>query len=217
MIDLVQIWASIGLDRDYSALNLDSLQVDLQGWGSRHLVFKHVVETYKPQLLVEVGTWKGASVINMANLSKNAGVNTQFICVDTWLGSNDGLWINDEYRESLLLEGGYPTMYRQFIRNILDTGIADRVFPLPMTSSAACHLLKRLGVRPDAVYIDAGHKEEEVTIDLDLYYELLKPNGVLFGDDYDLSEPGSLMPSTNLLLGRSDRYGLCPEVSDQEA
>jgi len=190
MTDLVGKWASIGLDRDYTTLKLDDLKIDLQGWGSEHPVFQFVIETYKPQLIIEVGTWKGASLLHMAKLAERAGLDTQFICIDTWLGSNDVLWLSDEYRQSLLLEGGYPTMYRQFIRNILDNGISDRVFPLPMTSSAAYHLLKRLGVQPDMVYIDAGHKEEEVAIDLDNYFDILRPSGVMFGDDYMLEWPG---------------------------
>lgn len=190
MSDLVEKWASIGLNRDYSKLRLDELRVDLQGWGSEHPMFQYVIETYKPRLIIEIGTWKGASLMQMAKLTERVGVDAQFICIDTWLGSNAMLWLGEEYRQSLMLEGGYPTMYRQFIRNIVDRGISDRVFPLPMTSSAAYHLLKRLGVQPDAVYIDAGHEEEEVAIDLNHYFDLLRPGGVMFGDDYSPGWPG---------------------------
>ena len=189
-MDLAEKWARIGLDRNYSALDLDGLNPDLQGWGSRPRLFDQVICEEKPQLVIEVGTWKGASLVHMAKLADRTDVKTQFICVDTWLGSNDTLWLNENFRKSLLLQGGYPTMYRQFIRNILDSGIAERVFPLPMTSTAAYHVLRRLRVRADVVYIDAGHEEEEVAIDLSLYYRLLKPNGVLFGDDYGPRWPG---------------------------
>jgi hypothetical protein len=79
---------------------------------------------------------------------------------------------------------------RQFLHNIIAKGIDRRVFPMPMTSSCAYHVLKKLGVTPDLVYIDAGHEETEVAIDLDLYYDLLRPGGVLFGDDYSYSWPG---------------------------
>jgi hypothetical protein len=37
--------------------------------------------------------------------------------------------------------------------------------------------LKKLGVVPDLIYIDAGHEEDEVAIDLKLYYDLLKKPG----------------------------------------
>jgi predicted O-methyltransferase YrrM len=162
-----------------------------------------VIETFKPKLIIEVGTWKGASLVHMAQLAEQQGLDTQFICIDTWLGSNDSLWLRDKYRKSLMLENGYPTMYRQFIHNIQKKGIADRVFPLPMTSSAAYHLLKQLEIRPDAVYIDAGHEEEEVKIDLEYYYDLLKPNGVLFGDDYSFYWSG-VVAAVNKFAAKHD-------------
>lgn len=188
--DLSNKWAGIGLNRDYSGLDLHGLQTDIQGWESYHSVFPYVINTFKPQLVIEVGTWKGASVINMCNLSRQAGIETNFICIDTWLGSNSSLWLQPEYRESLMLAGGYPTMYRQFIRNIIDANVADMIYPLPMTSTSASDLLNAMDIQADAIYIDAGHEEDEVTMDLKRYYELLKPNGVLFGDDYTSAWPG---------------------------
>jgi len=190
IMDLDQIFKRIGIDRDYSTMEMSDLSVDLQGWGSTHPIFAIVIQAQKPLIVVEVGTWKGASVIHMAKIASKLGLATKFICVDTWLGSNVTLWISDEYRKMLMLRHGYPTMFRQFIRNITGEGVADSVFPLPMTSSAAYHLLKRLSVFPDVTYIDAGHEEEEVYRDLALYYDLLKPGGVIFGDDYMQPWPG---------------------------
>jgi hypothetical protein len=179
---------SIGIDRDYSALDLD-LAPDVQGWGFDSPVFERVLTELRPSLLVEIGTWKGASVIHMAKLAAAHGLDTQFICIDTWLGSNDRLWIDPEYRSWLMLRGGYPTMFRQFIANIVHAGVAGRVFPLPMTSSSASYLLKHFEIAPDAVYIDAGHEEDEVYIDLKLYYPLVRPGGIIFGDDYSRTWP----------------------------
>jgi methyltransferase family protein len=184
MSDLKSIFASIGIDKDYSDIDLSDLKKDTQGWRSDHPVFETVFDRYKPKLVVEVGTWKGASVLHMDTLAKQRGLDTEFICVDTWLGSNDTLWLTPHFRESLQLKHGYPSMFRQFLFNMIKFGAIDRIFPLPMTSSAAYYTLKNLGIRPDAIYIDAGHEDEEVTIDLQLYYDLLAPGGVMFGDDY---------------------------------
>jgi cephalosporin hydroxylase len=189
-VDLKPLFASIGLDRDYSGLDFDGLQVDLQGWGSSHPIFEQVISGVKPRLVIEVGTWKGASVIHMAGVAKQIGLPTQFICVDTWLGSNDTLWTDPELRKSLMLRNGYPSMFRQFIFNVRSQGCVEQIFPLPMTSTAAAHLLKKMRVVADAIYIDAGHEEEEVLADLNLYYELLRPGGAMFGDDYIPGWPG---------------------------
>lgn len=180
---------TIGLDRDYSELDAN-LEPDIQGWGSTSPIFEGVLKFVKPSLVIEIGTWKGASVIHMAKLAEAEKLDTRFICVDTWLGSNDTLWVDPDYRRSLQLRGGYPSMFRQFIANIQHAGVQDRIYPLPMTSSAAFYLLKRLAVRPDAIYVDAGHEEDEVYLDLKLYFDLLRPGGVMFGDDYSPGWPG---------------------------
>lgn len=184
MDDLNSKFNSIGITRNYADMELSDLNVDIQGWGSEHPIFEHVIGHYKPALVIEVGTWKGASVLNMLSLARSLQLNTQFICVDTWLGSNKTLWFDADYRKSLMLKNGYPTMFRQFIRNIIEYKAESAIFPLPMTSTAAAYTLRDLNIVADAIYIDAGHEEEEVLTDLNLFYDRLRPGGVMFGDDY---------------------------------
>ena len=186
--ELPELFSSIGIDRDYSALDLAGLEVDTKGWGSTHPVFEHVVGSLGPAIVIEVGTWKGASLLHMHELSLKHGCDTSFICIDTWLGSTE-VWLSPE-RRSLMIRGGYPSMFRQFAFNVLSAGAAERVFPMPMTSSAAARILGRLGVVADAIYIDASHEEEDVALDVALFYELLRPGGTMFGDDYDERWPG---------------------------
>lgn len=183
-MDLNRIFTTIGVDRDYSQLGYEELQPDLQGWGSNSPYFEMAFIAGKPKVVVEVGTWKGASVCHMAKLSDKLGLGTQFICIDTWLGSNDTLWLNAEYRKWLMLRGGYPSMFRQFIKNIHDQGCEKKIFPLPMTSSCGYYLLKRLNIVADLIYIDAGHEDPEVYADVSMYYNLLRPGGIMLGDDY---------------------------------
>jgi len=66
----------------------------------------------------------------------------------------------------------------------------EAVYPLPMTSSAAYHLLKRFEIAADLIYIDAGHEHEEVYSDLSSYYHLLRPGGIMLCDDYLAQWPG---------------------------
>jgi predicted O-methyltransferase YrrM len=189
-MDVAAAFRSIGITKDYGDLDLSALEVDLQGWNSEHPVFRRALETSRAGLVIEVGTWKGASLLHMHRVSRLLGLSTQFISIDTWLGSNIEHWLDDGLRPSLRLRHGYPRMFEQFLRNMTQAGIMDDVFPLPMTTTAAAHLLKPLGIVADAVYVDAGHQEEEVALDLRLYHDLLRPGGVLFGDDYDQAWPG---------------------------
>jgi hypothetical protein len=179
------LFRSIGLDRDYSGLDLEGLSLDLHGWASdTDPIFPRVFDELAPQLVIEVGTWKGASLFTMLRLARERSLDTRFICVDTWLGSNESIWLDPETRPHLMLRGGYPTMFRQFVANVLAHDAREAVFPLPMTATSAAHLLRELGVVADTIYIDAGHEEEEVSADLNLYWERVRPGGILFGDDY---------------------------------
>ncbi|MEJ0060118.1 MAG: class I SAM-dependent methyltransferase [Terricaulis sp.] len=189
-MSLDSVFRKIGIDRDYVPANFADLQPDMQGWGSTHPIFQTMMTQVRPSVVIEVGTWKGASVLGMARIAEALGLPTEFICVDTWLGSNDALWLNDTYRASLLLKDGYPSMFRQFIRNVISEDAVKRIYPLPITSSGGYHLLKALGVTAQLIYIDAGHEEIEVYPDLVMYYELLEPGGIMLGDDFSKSWPG---------------------------
>jgi methyltransferase family protein len=182
-VELAQRFASIGIDRDYSDLDLSGLEVDLQGWGAGDPIFEQVIREVEPGVVIEVGSWKGASLVRMHELRSEA----QFICVDTWLGS-PAQWLSENDRPWLRLRGGYPDLYRQFIFNVLAAG-AD-VFPLPMTSAAGAEVLERLGVVADLVYIDGSHEEANVKADLSCYWKLLRSGGIIFGDDYQSQFPG---------------------------
>jgi predicted O-methyltransferase YrrM len=70
--------------------DLDILEKDTQGWSSTGESFNEAIKKLKPKTIIEVGTWKGASAINMAKLTLAEGVRDvelEVICVDTFLGS----------------------------------------------------------------------------------------------------------------------------------
>lgn len=158
---------------------------DLQGWGSEDPIFHQAIAAIRPKLIVEVGTWKGASAINMARITREIGLDTQIICVDTWLGSPEHFLAQQPgWRESLLMRNGFPHLYYTFLGNVMREGFTDRIVPLPTTSENAAVILKAKGIQPDLVYIDAAHEEEPAYRDFKLYWDLLAPEGVLIGDDY---------------------------------
>ena len=45
-------------------------------------------------------------------------------------------------------------------------------------------------MQADAIYLDASHEYESVVADLVAYWRVLRPGGVLIGDDFDSSWPG---------------------------
>jgi methyltransferase family protein len=188
-VDLPTLLGSIGIRRDYSDLDLEGIEPDLQGWGSRHPMMERLLSVVRPELVIEVGTWKGKSALYMHEVSRRLGLETSFICVDTWLGSAEH-WIEPAFREHLRLRGGFPTLYLQFVVNVIAHDAVADIYPLPLSSPAAATVLADLGVVADIVYLDASHDEDEVGLDLSRYWPLVRTGGILFGHDYGENWPG---------------------------
>src|SRR5205085_1801349 len=114
----------------------------MQGWGSTDLVFQQVIGLLRPAVIVEVGTWKGASAIHMGQVARGFGLPTQIVCVDTWLGSPEHfLALHEGWRESLRIRNGYPQLYFTFLTNVIQHGLTDTIIPLPATSENAAIIL----------------------------------------------------------------------------
>lgn len=79
--NLREIFRTIGIDKDYSGMSFDGLRTDVTGWGSTHRIFQRVLSQARPGLVIEVGSWKGASVIHIAQRCRELGLATRFICV----------------------------------------------------------------------------------------------------------------------------------------
>jgi hypothetical protein len=170
----------------YEGFPVSEYPHDTQGWcGSTHPAFALLIETVRPARIIEVGTWKGASAIHMGQLLEKARLETEIVCIDTWLGS-PGLYTreNDEYLPSLRPRFGYPTLYYTFLANVVRANQQSRITPLALPSHLAAQVLTHFGVTAELIYLDAAHDYESVKSDLLSYWPLVSENGVLFGDDY---------------------------------
>ena len=156
---------------------------DLQGWHSDHPYLSRAIAAVKPAVVVEIGVWKGASVVTMAREIQKLGLDCALIAIDTWLGSSEHYqW--EKFIPDMNFEFGYPRLYHTFAANICREGLADVVVPLPLDSLNAFQLLKARNIRPDVLHIDAGHDYDSVMADLKAWWPVLNPGGVLIGDDY---------------------------------
>jgi len=165
--------------------NVDLLPLDLQGWNSNDDAFESLILKTKPSTIIEVGSWKGASAINMAQICSKHKVNAQIFCVDTWLGAVE-FWTSlaNTPDRNLLLKNGYPQIYYQFISNVVHTNTQDYIIPLPMTSVIACKVLEFHNIKADLIYIDGSHEYEDVLADINNYTKLLNSGGIIFGDGF---------------------------------
>ena len=168
--------------------NFTPMPADTQGWNSDSGIFKNLINEIKPKVIVEVGTWKGRSAINMASTVKAAGLKTKIYCVDTWLGAVE-FWTShkDTTERNLLLKNGYPQIYYQFLSNVIHADHQDCIIPIPLPSTTAWQVLEHYNVKADLIYIDASHVYEDVLADIKNYSKVLNTPGIMFGDDIGIS------------------------------
>jgi hypothetical protein len=159
---------------------------DASGWGSDSPAFAELVARLKPSRIIEVGTWKGGSALTLAIETEKHDLDCEIICVDTWLGALE-MWtdLEDPTRHGALgLNHGYPTLYFQFLANVCRAGKQSRITPFPLPSVMAAQWFALNGIGADLIYIDGSHEEEDVYQDLLSYWDLVRPSGVLVGDDW---------------------------------
>jgi len=177
----------------FSNIDITSSVVDLQGWIDSD--FQTTFESFfknknRDELLVvfEVGSWKGLSACKMAETLKRLQfTNFKIVCIDTWLGAPE-FWtsgIDDTTRGiSMNFVNGYPSVFYTFTKNIKSLNHHDVIVPFPISSIQAADVLQYYNIMADVIYVDASHEYHAVKDDITAYMKLLKPNGVIFGDDY---------------------------------
>lgn len=159
---------------------------DASGWGSDSPAFGELIEKHQPTRIIEVGTWKGGSALTLASHLERLGLDSEIICVDTWLGALE-MWTDledDKRHGSLNLKNGYPTLYYTFLGNVVRAGHQERITPFPVPSVTAAQWCALRSVKADLIYLDGSHEEDDVYQDLVSWWDLVRDSGVLFGDDW---------------------------------
>lgn len=173
----------------FSGINPSLYKPDLQGWSSStHFFLSETISELRPQIIVEVGVWKGKSVAHMAKILNRLEVDGVIIAVDTWLGSVEH-WTQERYFSDLCIELGRPNIINTFMTNMIREKITNYVIPLPLDSINAARLCAKHDIVIDMIHIDAGHDYKSVYSDLSEWWPLVRPGGVIVGDDYSQKWP----------------------------
>lgn len=167
-------------------------------------IFEQVIQELRPNVIVEVGSYKGKSAIQFANLCNKYNLPTKIFCVDTWLGSAEHADSDD-----LMKVNGWPTMFYQFLANVVHTGHQDRIIPVPMDSMSNYRVMKANNIKVPMIYLDGGHFYESVYADIKHYWEVLEDGGVMIGDDYDPDKWPDVVRAVKDFFG--DNYSVIQE------
>ncbi|KAJ9171562.1 hypothetical protein P3X46_014915 [Hevea brasiliensis] len=152
----------------------------LKGWGSYGAVFENLIRKVKPKVIIEVGTFLGASALHMAELTRKLGLNSQILCIDDFRG-----WpgFRDRFKYIDIVNGDVMLLY-QFMQNVIYMNASKTVLPVPFSSGSALEKLCEWGVYGDLIEIDAGHDFNSAWADINRAYRILRPGGIIFGHDY---------------------------------
>lgn len=160
-------------------------QITFSGWNSYSPIFEKLITKIKPEVIIEVGSWLGASAINMTTLALKWKYRIDLIAVDTFLGDY-GIW-NGDNRDFSPYDtiDGTDRIFNTFMQNVRYYGFEKNIIPLRMDSINAFKILNAKEIKADLIYIDGSHDYESVLSDFRNYKLLLKDNGILLGDDYN--------------------------------
>ena len=167
---------------------VELMNLDDQGWNSTGESFKAAIETTNARTIIEVGTWKGRSAFTMIEAIISLGYpreEVELVCIDTFLGS----WEHHTTMSSFQpgngeKKFGRPTIYEQFLSNVIRWGYTDVITPFPIDSFNGALCLDNWQVKADLIYIDAGHDYDSVLADFKLYRQLLRDGGMILIDDW---------------------------------
>lgn len=141
-----------------------------ENWFSyQDLYSRFVRELSKDSKIVEVGVWKGKSVVYLAVEIINANKSIKVDAIDTWLGS-----------KSIPSELCNNSLYETFITNI--SPFRHIITPIRMDSVKASSLYIDNSI--DVVFIDADHEYDSVKNDIIAWYPKVKSGGYIAGHDF---------------------------------
>ena len=164
----------------YKGIDQLRIPIDTQGWNSTAPIFERLIVQTAAEMIIEIGSWKGASAIHMATMCKKHGIQPLIFCVDFW---QDPILHTAESMIPQRWDAGFSA-YHQFLRNVLAAGHDDCIIPIRTWSPHGAPLLRSWDIRADLIYIDGGHTEADCACDIGLYWPLLRKGGVMFGDDW---------------------------------
>lgn len=127
------------------------------------------------KIVVELGSWLGKSTRYILNKAPNATI----IAVDHWVGSKK--WFDNKKDADKYASYIYET----FLYNCWD--YKERLIPVRKRTLEGLDIIYKLNIKPDLIYIDAGHEFAEAIGDIAQSVRLF-PESQIVGDDWNWGE-----------------------------
>ncbi len=169
-------------------------KTSLKQKGVGDFFLKHI-EQKKPKNFLEVGVFHGVVSRNVCELLYTIhGNDFQFIGIDLFSDNNTEI-SNEEFNPQTKFSNPLKTIYYKYIIR-LDPYSIQSVLRLlkkfrnnvSIIKGNSNKILKEINLdKIDYVFVDGGHKYETVKNDLQNLIQVVKNNGTILCDDYDLT------------------------------
>jgi hypothetical protein len=159
---------------------LEKLQPDfneIPGWFAYEELYDKMVEVANDNcVFVEVGAWFGKSTNHLAKKIRESKKNIHFTTVDTWKGTDD-----EDIHQTIV--GSFSgDIFYEFIDNTIYSNNYGQIETIKDTSRNAANNFANNSI--DYIMLDAGHSYDALKDDLNVWYNKVKPGGIVSGDDY---------------------------------
>jgi len=150
---------------------------EIPGWFAYKELYDEVVEKAgNDDVFVEVGAWFGKSTNYLATKIRESKKNIKFTTVDTWKGTDD-----EDIHQTIV--GAFNgDIFYEFVDNTTLTNNYDNITMIKDTSKNAANQFANGSI--DYIMLDAGHSYDALKDDLNVWYNKVKPGGIVSGDDY---------------------------------
>ena len=150
---------------------------EIPGWFAYEDLYNNVVDNAAfGSNFVEVGAWFGKSTNHLATKLKESKKNIHFTSVDTWKGTDD-----EELHQNIV--GAFNgDIFYEFIDNTVLSNNYGTFDIIKDTSHNAANQFSNGSI--DFIMIDAGHSYDALMEDIKIWYNKVKPGGIISGDDY---------------------------------
>ncbi len=150
---------------------------EIPGWFAYKELYNNIVDGAQGgETFVEVGAWFGKSTNYLASKIKESGKDINFTSIDTWKGTDD------EALHQNIVSTFNGDIFYEFVDNTVLSENYGRINTIKDSSKNASNNFPNNSI--DFIMIDAGHSYDALMEDFNVWYNKVKPGGIISGDDY---------------------------------
>lgn len=154
-------------------------------------------------VIVEIGSCHGRSAAYIASALQEMGIqDVTFYAVDLW---DLGVGRTPERHHS-------PGAFRRFKSNLKRLGVWHLVKPVKADSLEAARKFSKQRREIDLLYIDGGHKYEEVLLDFQTWGPFVKTGGMIVFHDYNHADIARMVDNVVKPSWKWDEFVVCERL-----